>query len=228
MFSEWKKCGKIRSSGGVDHPWEWLGMSFPDELWEHEHISCFPSQFREVFTEMPICSNSFILFALLSLRRLRGNTGSEFPSQVWWGFLEGHFLLNVIIVCISFFLSKEFQSERSTLHIPDVVVNQNFGTFELTFNPLWFSRVPALKPNSDKNVFVQRFAWLPQSTASWPAWLSPQCTDQPYCKRYNNQTPGCKKWGPASCLFFVCSFVLWGRRVLRHWNSESIPWCWFL
>lgn len=118
MFSEWKKCGKIRSSGGGDHPWEWLGMSFPDELWEHEHISCFPSQFREVFTETPVCSNSFILFARLFLRHLKGNIGSKVPSQVWWGFLEGQLLLNVIIVCISFFLSKEFQNERSTLHHP--------------------------------------------------------------------------------------------------------------
>lgn len=191
MFSEWKKCGKIRSSGGVDHPWEWLGMSFPDELWEHEHISCFPSQLREVFTLMPVCSNSFILFALLFLRHPKGNTGSDFPSQVWWRFLEGQFLLNVIIVCISFFLSKEFQKGWSTLHIPDVVVNQNFGTLELKFNPPWFSWVPVLKPNTDKNVFVQRFTWLPQCTASWAGWLRPKWTDTPHCKFSNNQTPGC-------------------------------------
>ena len=191
MFSEWKKWGKIRSSGGVDHPWEWLGMSFPDEWWEHEHTSCFPAQFREVFASMPVCSDPFILFALLFLRRLKGNTGSEFPSQVWWRFLEGQCLLNVTIVCISFFLSKEFQKEWSTLHIPDVVVNQNFGTSELKFNPPRFSRVPVLKPNTDKNVFVWQFTRLPQCTASWAGWLSPKWTDTPYCKFSNHQTPGC-------------------------------------
>lgn len=166
---------------------------------------------------MPVCSNSFILFALLSLRHLRGNTGSKFPSQVWWGFLEGQLLLNVIIVCISFFLSKEFQSEWSTLHIPDVVVNQNFGTFELKFNPLWFSWVPALKPNSNKNVFVQRFTGLFRSTASWPVWLSPHCTDPPYCKFYNNQTSGCEKWGPASWFCCCCCF-LGGVETLKFWK----------
>lgn len=97
-----------------------------------------------------IDANSFILFALLFLRHLKGNIGSKVPSQVWWGFLEGQWLLNVIIVCISFFLSKEFQNEWSTLHIPDVVVNQNFGTLELKFNPLKCSWVPALKPNTDR------------------------------------------------------------------------------
>ena len=191
MFSEWKICGKIRSSGGVDLPWEWLGMSFPDELWEHEHISCFPSQFREVFTEMPVCSSSFILFVLLFLRHLKRTIGSKVPSQVWWGFLEGQLLLNVIIVHISFFLSKEFQNERATLHIPDVVVKQNFGTFERKFNPLKFSRVPALQLNTDKNVFVQRFTWLPQRAASPAAWLSPRWADTPYCKFHDHRTPGC-------------------------------------
>lgn len=117
-------------------------MRFPDELWEHEHISCFPSQFREVFTEMPVCSSSFILFALLYRRHLKGNVGSEVPSQVWWGSLEGQLLLSVITVSFSVFLSKEFQSEWATPHIPDVVVNQNFGTFERKCNPLKFSWVP--------------------------------------------------------------------------------------
>lgn len=37
------------------------------------------------------------------------------------------------------FPSKEFQNEWSALYIPDVVINQNFGTFELKFNSLKFS-----------------------------------------------------------------------------------------
>lgn len=164
---------------------------------------------------MPVCSNSFILFALLFLRHLKGNVGSKVPSQVWWGFLEGQFLLNVVIVCISFFLSKEFQNEWSTLHIPDVAANQNFGTLELKCNPLKFSWVPALKPNTDKNVFVQHFTWLLQCTVSWAAWLSPKRTDTPYCKFYNNQTPGCWKWGLGSCF-------------LRDRISGNILQYWFL
>lgn len=92
---------------------------------------------------MPVCSSSFILFALLYRRHLKGNIGSEVPCQVWWGFLERQLLLNVITVRFSVFLSKEFQSEWATPHIPDVVVNQNFGTFEWKCNPLKFSWIPA-------------------------------------------------------------------------------------
>lgn len=100
-------------------------------------------------------------------------------------------LVECIIVCVWLFLSNEFQHKWSTLRIPDVVVNQNFGTFELKCNPLKFNWVPALKPNTDKNVFVQRFTWLPQCAAFRAVWLSPKWTDTPYCKFYNNQTPGC-------------------------------------
>lgn len=87
---------------------------------------------------------------------------------------------------VSSFLSKEFQKESATLHLPRCCKPEVWSIW----TKMQSLEVQLSKPNIHKSVLGQWFAWLPELSASWAVWLSSQWNDAPYCKFPNNSTAG--------------------------------------
>lgn len=186
-------------------------MRFPDEYGSMNTYPVFLLN-SEVFTEMPVCSSSFILFALLYRGwHLKGNVGSEVPSQVWWGSLEGQLLLSVITVRFQFSFLRNSKVSEPLPH-PRCCCKPEF----------WNIRTKMQSPKAQLSPSFSNQTWTKcicatvhmashRHAASLAAWLSPSWTDTMTGNFRAIRLQGCSNRGPGSVFFFF-----WEIKFLKH------------